>query len=66
MINSDVTEGDITRGTIAEDYGGDKLERDKFPLTYWKIDKYKLKIKLLIAKVKRANAIINLIVEAKK
>ena len=40
LINSYVTGGEITRGTLAESYFINKLHGGIFPLTYKIIDKY--------------------------
>ena len=55
LINSDVTEREITRESLAESYCYDKLYRDTFPLTYLMIDKNQHKDKNLTEKLKCAN-----------
>ena len=45
LINSDVTEGKITRENLGDIYCVDKLDDDTFPLTYQMIDKHQRKEK---------------------
>ena len=50
LIRSDVTESDITRENLAESYYFERLDSDKFPLTYQTIDKYQRKDKNMVEK----------------
>ena len=50
LINSDVAESDITREHLAESYYFERLDSDKFPLTYQTIDKYQRKDKNMVEK----------------
>ena len=55
VINSDVTERDVTREQLAESYGVGQLDGNTFPLTYRKINKHQRKDKELVEKLKCAN-----------
>ena len=45
LINSDVTESNVTREQLSEIYGDEKLDGNTFPLTYLTINKYQRKDK---------------------
>ena len=55
LINSGVTESDVTREQLTEIYGVDHLDGDTFPLTYLTINKYQRKDKGLVEKLYFAN-----------
>ena len=55
LINSDVTESNITREHLAESYCVNKLDKDTFPITYQTIEKNQRKEKNLVEKIKSAN-----------
>ena len=55
LIKYDVKKSDVTREKLVESYGVDQLEGKKTPLTYQTINKYQLKDKELIEKLKCAN-----------
>ena len=55
LIDSDVTDREITGEFLADSYSVDKLDDDTLPLIYRTMDKYEPKGKELVAKVKRAN-----------
>ena len=46
LVNYDVKEINITREHLSEIYCVNKLDSNKFPLEYQKIDKYQLKEKI--------------------
>ena len=55
IINSDVTESEITREHLSWIYCVDQLYGETFPLTYWTINRYQRKDKYILEKFKFAN-----------
>ena len=51
LINSDVTDCNITWEQLAESYGVDQLDGNTFPLTHQTINKYQRKYKELVPKI---------------
>ena len=64
LINSDITESNITRETLYGSYFVNKFYGNMFPLTYLIIDIYQRKYKELVANLKRANCHTNFFVGA--